>query len=135
MRDLLFPSPPPLRAWLRSAARVGSVAFAAECRAVTAMFEAAEPGQQEFVAGEVGCVLHLAPATAISRVGTALAMWAQPRLLAGLDHGQLSVGQARALLAEIGHLDTAHATAVLEAVLGDNPEAELEATPVSCARR
>jgi hypothetical protein len=93
------------------------------------MFEAAEPEQQEFVAGEVGCVLHIAPATAMSRVGTAVAICAQPRLLAGLDHGQLSVGQARALLDEIGHLDAAHATAVLDAVLGDNPEAELDATP------
>jgi hypothetical protein len=129
VRDLLFPSPPPLRAALRTAARVGSAAFAAECRAVTAMFQAAEPEQQEFVAGEVGCVLHIAPATAMSRVGTALAMSAQPRLLTGLDHGQLSVGQARALLDEIGHLDAEHATAVIEAVLGGDPEAELEATP------
>jgi len=104
VRDLLFPSPPPLRAALRSAARVGAAAFAAECRAITAMLGAAEPEQQEFVAGEVGCVLHIAPATAMSRVGTALAICAQPRLLTGLDHGQLSVGQARALLDEIRHL-------------------------------
>jgi hypothetical protein len=105
---------------LRVAATAGAVAFAAECRAISAMVDSAEPEDREFVSGEVGCVLHLAPATALARVCTALALTARPQLLGAVEGGRLGVGQALAVLGEIEHLDAEHAEAVLTELFGPN---------------
>jgi hypothetical protein len=51
MRDLLFPSTPALTGDLRAGARAQAAGFVQECRAIVRMIEAAEPEQQEFVAG------------------------------------------------------------------------------------
>jgi len=120
VRDLLFPSSPALTGSLRAAARAAARAFVQECRAVSRMYESAAPDQREFVAGEVACVLHLAPVTADKRVLTALAVMAQPRLVAALEHGRLGVPHALAVLSEIDHLTPAHASAVLDDVLGES---------------
>ena len=125
MRDLLFPSSPALTGSLRAAARAQADAFVRECRAIARMVETAEPEQREFVAGEVACVLHLAPATAAGRVGTALALMDQPRLVAALQEGRLGVPHALAVLSEIEHLDPPHARLVVDAVLGEDDEVEL----------
>lgn len=129
MRDLLFPSAPPLTDALRASARAAAAAFAAEVRAVAAMYEAAPDDQREFVAGEVACVLHLSPVTGGARLATALQLTAQPQLLAALEHGRLLVPHVLALLSEVAHLDRAHATAVLAEVLDGHP-AEDAAVPV-----
>ena len=129
MRDLLFPSSPVHTGGLRAAARAGAVQWLRECRAIAAMVETAEPSQREFVAGEVACVLHLAPPTAIGRVAKALALMTQPRLVAAVEHGQLLSAQAQALLAEVEHLAPPHAAAVLAAVLDPAGTGEVEQTP------
>ena len=120
VRESLFPSPPAAISALRASVRLAGEAFAAECRAITEMVEQAQPEHREFVSGELACVLHVAPATALSRLGTALAMTARPRLLAAVEHGVLAVPHALALLAEISHLEPAHGDAVLEELLGPN---------------
>ena len=127
MRELLFAGTPPRAAAVRAASRAAAAAFAAECRAVADLFADAEPEHREFVHGEVACLLHVAPATGLARLNTALALVAQPRLLASLERGQIGVGHALALLSEVEHLDAAHAAAVLAAVL-DEPHAD-ERTP------
>ncbi len=134
----------------RAAWRAGAVAFAAECRAITDMFDTAAAEDREFVQGEVACVFHLAPVTAGHKLGTALAMTARPQLLTALEAGRLGVGQALAVLGEIEHLDAGHADAVLEKPverhrhrhrqldLGSEGAAEVELTPGelrSAARR
>jgi hypothetical protein len=125
VRDLLFPSAPPLTDALRTSARAAARAFADEVRAITAMFTAAEPEQREFVAGEVACVLHVSPATGGVRLSTALAVSAHPRLLSVLDDGRLTVPHVLALLSEVEHLEAPHAAAVLAQVLdGSEPEAD-----------
>jgi hypothetical protein len=118
VRDLLFPSSPALIGSLRAAAQAAGRAFAAECRAISAMFETAAPDQREFVAGEVACVLHLAPASGAARLGTALDVMVQPRLVVALEQGRIGVGHALAVLGQVGELDPAHAAAVLDEVLG-----------------
>ena len=137
MRDLLFPSSPALTGALRASARAAAGAFVQECRAISRMHEAAPPDQREFVAGEVACVLHVAPSTGTSRLVTALAVMEQPRLVAALEHGRLAVPHALAVLSEISHLSLPHAAAVLDVVLGEHdPDAAedddaqaLESTP------
>lgn len=130
MRELLFPSSPALTGCLRAAVRLQAAGFAQECRAIGRMWESAAPEQREFVAGEVACVLHIAPATASGRLGTALAVLAQPRLLSALEQGRLGVGHALAVLAEVEHLTAPAAAAVIDAALGQDDEApELESTP------
>ena len=120
VRESLFPTQPAAITALRSAVRLAGEAFAAECRAINEMVEQAQPEHREFVSGELACVLHVAPATALSRLGTALAMTARPRLLAAVEHGVLAVPHALAVLAEISHLEAAHGDAVLEELLGPN---------------
>ena len=138
MRDLLFPSTPALTGALREAARAAARAFAAECRAIGRMYDAADPDQREFVHGEVACVLHLAPVTALHRSTTALSVLAQPRLLAALEDGRLGVPHALAVLDEISHLDPPHAATVLDAVLdpalGDEPTATAGELRGACRR-
>ena len=136
MRDLLFPSSPALTGALRTSARTAATAFVQECRAISRMHETAPPEQREFVAGEVACVLHVAPSTGASRLLTALALMEQPRLVTALEHGHIGVPHALAVLTEMSHLSAAHAAAVLDEVLGeDDPEASadddapLELTP------
>ncbi len=133
MRGFPSPSAPDAVAALRVAATAGAVAFAAECRAISAMFDSAAPEDQEFVSGEVGCALHLAPATAMARVCTALSMTARPQLLGAVEHGRLGVGQALAVLGEIEHLDAEHAEAVLTELFGPNdpllPDADPQVRP------
>ena len=120
MRDLLFPSSPALTGALRASARLAAKAFVQECRAISRMFETAADDQREFVAGEVACVLHVAPATGTGRLQTALAVLEQPRLVAALEHGRLGVPHALAVLAEISHLSPVLAAAVLDDVLGQS---------------
>lgn len=132
MRSLLFDPPPDRVAALRAASAGSAQAFATECRAIAAIFAAAAPEHQEFVAGEVACALHVSPATGSARLNTALAVVAQPRLLAALDLGELDVPHVLAVLNEIEHLDAPHAAQVLLAVLGDpDPlvRARVELTP------
>ena len=133
MRGFPSASAPDAVAALRVAATAGAVAFAAECRAISAMFDSAAPEDQEFVSGEVGCALHLAPATATARVCTALSMTARPQLLGAVEHGRLGVGQALAVLGEIEHLDAEHAEAVLTELFGPNdpllPDADPQVRP------
>lgn len=105
---------------VRAAARAGAGAFAAECRAITGMYDAAAEQDREFVSGEVACVLHLAPVSGVGKLATALAMSARPQLLAALEAGRLGVGQALAVLAEVEHLDAGHGEAVLEELFGLN---------------
>ncbi len=107
----MFPSSPDSVARARAAWKAGAVAFAAECRAVTEVFDTAAPEDREFVHGEVGCVFHLSPFSAGHKLGTALAMTARPQLLTALEAGRLGVGQALAVLGEIEHLDAPHAEA------------------------
>jgi hypothetical protein len=126
VRDLLFPTSPALSGSLRAAARVQAAGFVQECRAIVRMVEAAEPEQREFVAGEVACVLHVSPHTALGRVSTALALMAQPRLVLALESGRVLVGHALAVLSEIEHLAPPHAALVLDQVLG---EGDVELTP------
>ncbi|MDQ3344013.1 MAG: 13E12 repeat family protein [Actinomycetota bacterium] len=127
MRDLLFPSSPAHRAALRAGARLQAAGFVQECRAMVAMLEAAPEDQREFVAGEIACMLHLAPRTGQARLCTALSLLAQPVLVAALELGRLGVGHAMAVLAEISHLNPALAAQVLDKVLGDG-ETEIELT-------
>jgi hypothetical protein len=117
VRELLFPSSPVQRSRLRRSARAAAVAFADECEAIAGMVEQAAPHEREFVSGEVACVLHLAPATATAKVATALAITAQPLLLAALRDGRLGVGGVLVLVGEVEHLDAENAQAVLAAVL------------------
>ena len=101
------------------------------------MFETAEPDQREFVAGEVACVLHLAPTRGEARLGTALDVMAQPRRVAALEPGRIGVGHALAVLGQVGELDPEDVTAVLDEVLGshdaeasdDEDAPELDLTP------
>lgn len=129
MRDLLFPSTPALTGALRAGARAQAAGFVQECRAIVRMMETAEPEQREFVAGEVACVLHLSPHTAIGRVSTALRLFAQPRLVDALENGRLLVGHALAVLAEIEHLAPPHAALVLDQVLGFDSDEPVDLTP------
>ncbi len=129
MRDLLFPSTPALSGALRAGAQAQAVGFVRECRAIVRMVETAEPEQREFVAGEVACVLHVSPHTAIGRVATALRLFAQPRLVDALEDGRLLVGHALAVLAEIEHLAPPHAALVLDDVLGLSGQDAVEQTP------
>ncbi len=94
---------------------------------MVAMLEAAPEDQREFVAGEIACMLHLAPRTGQARLCTALSLLAQPVLVAALELGRLGVGHAMAVLAEISHLNPALAAQVLDKVLGDC-ETEIELT-------
>lgn len=129
MRDLLIPSTPALTGALRAAAREQAAAFVRECRAIVRMVETAEPGQREFVAGEVACVLHLSPHTAIGRVSTALRLFSQPRLVDALEQGRLGVGHALAVLEEVEHLAPPHAALVLDRVLDVGARDQVELTP------
>ena len=117
MRDLLFPSSPVQTGRLRSAARAAAQAFVLEARAIVGMLEQAAPEQRDFVAGEVACVLHVAPQTAAQRMATALGVMAHPVLVDALESGKVGVPHALALLSEVEHLDPPHATQVLQAVL------------------
>ena len=128
MRDLLFPSSPSLTGSLRAGAQAAARAFVQQCRAITAMVETADPEQREFVAGEVACVLHVSPHTAIGKVNEALLLMAHPRLVASLEAGRLGVPHALAVLGEVSHLPAPHAALVVDEVLGEGDEA-LELTP------
>ena len=101
--------------------------FVLECRAMAAMFTEAPRDERDFVHGDIAGTLHLAPRTAEGRLGTALQLMAQPRLVDALEQGRLGVGHAMALLQEISHLSPPVAAQVLEDVLGDN-EDEIDAT-------
>ena len=125
MRDLLFPSSPVHRGALAEAARLQARAFVMECRAIVGMYETADPADVDFVHGDVAGTLHLSPRTAQGRAHTALALMAQPRLVAALEQGRLGVAHAMAVLEEISHLDAPTATAVVDVVLGE----DVEATP------
>jgi hypothetical protein len=122
VRDLLFPSSPVHRGALREAARQQARAFVLECRAIVGMFETAEPEQRELVHGEIAGTLHLAPRSAQDKLATALAVMAQPRLVAALETGRLGVGHALAVLHEISHLDPPTSAQVLAAVLGEDED-------------
>ena len=60
------------RTW--AGARAQAVGFVQECRAIVRMVETASPEQREFVAGEVACVLHVSPHTALGRVSTEMSL-------------------------------------------------------------
>jgi hypothetical protein len=122
VRDLLFPSSPVHRGALREAARQQARAFVMECRAIVGMFETAESEQREFVHGDIAGTLHLAPRSAQDKLTTALAVMAQPRLVAALETGRLGVGHALAVLHEISHLDPPTSAHVLAAVLGEDED-------------
>lgn len=102
-------------------------AFVMECRAIAAMFETAAPEQREFVHGDIAGTLHVAPRTAQDKLGTALQLMANPRLVHALESGRLGVGHAMAVLQEISHLEAPTAARVLAAVLGDG-DGEIDAT-------
>ena len=104
-----------------------ALGFVLECRAMVAMFTQAPTDEQDFVHGDIAGTLHLAPRTAESKLGTALELMAQPRLVDALEQGRLGVGHAMALLQEISHLSPPVAAQVLGAVLGDS-EDEIDAT-------
>jgi hypothetical protein len=127
MRDLLFPSSPVHRGALAESARLQARAFVMECRAILGMYETTEPGDVDFVHGDVAGTLHLAPRTAQAKASTALELMAHPRLVVALETGRLGVGHAMAVLAEISHLDPPTAAAVLAQVLGEDDE-PVEAT-------
>jgi hypothetical protein len=102
-------------------------AFVLECRAIVGMFEGAPDDEREFVHGDVAGTLHLAPRTAQDKLGTALGLMAQPRLVVALEQGRLGVGHAMALLHEVSHLSPPVASQVLAAVLGEGEE-QIQAT-------
>jgi hypothetical protein len=123
----LFPASPVHRRALVEAAWMQARGFVLECRAIAAMFESAPDDEREFVHGDVAGTLHLAPRTAQDKLGTALGLMAQPRLVVALEQGRLGVGHAMALLHEVSHLSPPVAAQVLVAVLGEGEE-QIEAT-------
>ena len=102
----------------------GALAFAEECRAVTAIYDMAATEDKESVSGEIATLMRVAPQTGMVRLGVALGMTACPQLLLALEAGRLGAVHAQAVLDEISHLDTKHADAVLDVILGPhNPAA------------
>ncbi len=124
MADRLFYEPCTRRvAAVRVAAQLAGAAFVAEQRAMTALFWTTPDTEREFVAEELGCVLHLSPVSAGRRLAAALAFMDLPALVTAVESGRVGVSTALALVEEVSGLSAWRAGRVLVRVLAEPDDA------------